>query len=102
MGDGDNVTTPDSMDRGIAEEKYKENETKDDEIETKNPVHTPPVDMEECVGKKINNKNDRLDEETSKVDNSDSVIPKVNDAERTSITIPVGIEEGCMDRGAAE
>ena len=31
MGDGDNVTTPDSMDIGIAEEKYEENKTKDDE-----------------------------------------------------------------------
>ena len=58
--------------------------------------------MEECVGKKLNNKNDRLDEETSEVDNSDSVLPTLNDAERTSMTIPVGTEEGCTDRGAAE
>ena len=47
--------------------------------------------MGECVGKKINNKNDILDEETSEVDNSDSVLPTVSDAERTAMTIPVGI-----------
>ena len=41
MGDGDHVSTPDSIDKGIAEEKYEENETKDDGRETKNPVHTP-------------------------------------------------------------
>ena len=43
--------------------------------------------MEECVGKKTNNKNDRIDEETSEGENSDSVIPAVNDAEGTSLTI---------------
>ena len=58
--------------------------------------------MEECVGNKLNNKNDRLDEETSEVDYSDSLLPTVNDAERTSMTIPGGIEESCMDGGAAE
>ena len=47
MGDGDHVTTPDSIDIGIAEEKYEENETKDDGRETKNPVHTPPVEQDE-------------------------------------------------------
>ena len=93
----DNVTTPDSMDRGVAEEKDEENETKYDERETENLVHTPLVDMEECEGKKINNKNDRLDEEPSEGDNSDSVIPTVNDAEGTSLTITVGIEKGGMD-----
>ena len=35
MGDGDHVSTPDSIDKGIAEEKYEENETKDDGRETK-------------------------------------------------------------------
>ena len=40
------------MDRCVAEEKDEDNETKDDEIEAENPVHTPPVDMEECEGKK--------------------------------------------------
>ena len=52
--------------------------------------------MEECVGKKTNNKNDRIDEETSKGKNSDSVIPTVNDAEGTSLTISVDIEEGVV------
>ena len=47
MGDGDHVTTPGSIDIGIAEEKYEENETKDDGRETKNPVHTPPVEQDE-------------------------------------------------------
>ena len=47
MGDGDHVSSPDSIDRGIAEEKYKENETKYDGRETKNPVHTPPVEQDE-------------------------------------------------------
>ena len=58
--------------------------------------------MEECEGKRINNKNDRIDEETSEGDNSDSVIPTVNDEEVKSLTIPVGIQKGGMDRGAAE
>ena len=58
--------------------------------------------MEECVGKKTNNKNDIIDEETSEGENSDSVIPTVNDAEGTSLTIYIGIEEGGIDRGAAE
>ena len=47
MGDGDHGTTPDSIYIGIAEEKYEENETKDYERETKNPVHTPPVEQDE-------------------------------------------------------
>ena len=47
MGDGYHVTTPDSIDIGIAEEKYEENETKYDGIETKNAVHTPPVEQYE-------------------------------------------------------
>ena len=38
------------MERGVVEEKDEENETKDDEIEIENPVHTPPIDMEECLG----------------------------------------------------
>ena len=90
------------MDRGAAEEKDEDNETNDYEIETESPVLTPPVDMEECEGKKTNNQNDRIDEETSEGENSDSVIPTVNDAEGTSLTIPVGIEKGGMERGAAE
>ena len=54
MGDGDHVSSPDSIDRGIAEEKYEENETKDDGIETKNAVHTPPV-QEEDVNERTDN-----------------------------------------------
>ena len=58
MGYGDHVSSPDSIDRGIAEEKYKENETKDDGIETKNAVHTPPVQEDDY--------NERTDDELEK------------------------------------
>ena len=51
--------------------------------------------MEEYEGlKKI--KNDRIYEETSEGKDSDSVIPTVNAAEGTSLTIYVGIEEGVI------
>ena len=46
--------------------------------------------------KKTNNNNDRIDEETSEGENSDSVVPTVNDAEVISLTVPVGIEEGVI------
>ena len=57
---------------------------------------TPPVDMDEYEGKKTYNKNDRINEETSEGENSDSVVPTVNDAEGISLTITVGIQEGVM------
>ena len=40
------------MDRGASEEKYEYDETNDDEKEAEFPVLNPPVDMDECVGKK--------------------------------------------------
>ena len=86
------------MYRGAAEEKDEDNETNDDEIETESPVLTPPVDMEECEGKKTNNENDRIDEETSEGENSDYVIPTVNDAEGIYLTISVDIEEGVVKK----
>ena len=52
--------------------------------------------MEEYEGKKTNNKNDRIYEETSEGENSYSVIPTVNDAGGISLTIPVGVEEGVL------
>ena len=52
--------------------------------------------MEECVRKIIDVKNDRIDEETSEGENSDYVIPTVNDAEGTDLTISVDIEEGVV------
>ena len=85
-----------SVDIGAAEEKDEDNERTDDEMETENPVLTPPVDMEEYEGKKTYNKNDRIDEETSEGENPDSVVPTVNYAEGISLTIPVGIQEGVM------
>ena len=81
-----NVTTPDSTDRGVYEEKDEDNETNDYEIEAESSVLHPPVDVEECVGKAINDKNDRIDEDTSEGDNSDSVIPTVNDAVNLAMT----------------
>ena len=54
--------------------------------------------MEECVGKKIDDNNDIIDEETSDSENSDSVIPTVNDAEGTPLTISVDIEEGVVKK----
>ena len=50
--------------------------------------------MEEGVGKKIDDKNDRIDKETSEGENTDSVITTVNDAEGTDLTISVDMEEG--------
>ena len=50
--------------------------------------------MQECVGKTIDDKNDIIDEETSKDENKDSVIPTVNDAESTDLTLYVDMEEG--------
>ena len=47
------VTIPDIMNRGAAEEKDDYDETNDDEKEAEFPVITPPVDMEEGVGKKL-------------------------------------------------
>ena len=52
------------MDREAAEEKDDDYGTNDYEKEAECPVLTPPVDMEEGVGKK-NDKNDRIYEETS-------------------------------------
>ena len=54
--------------------------------------------MKECVGKKIDDKNDRIDEERSEGGNSDYVIPTVNDAEGRYITIFVDIEEGVVKK----
>ena len=48
----DNVTNPDSMDRGAAEEKYDDDEKNYAEKEAECPVITPPVNMEEGFGKK--------------------------------------------------
>ena len=50
--------------------------------------------MEEGVGKNIDDENDRIDEETSEGENTDSVITTVNDAEGTDLTISVDMEEG--------
>ena len=50
--------------------------------------------MEEVVGKKIDGKNDRIDEEPSEGENTDSVIYTVNDAEGTDLTVSVDMEEG--------
>ena len=47
MVDDDHVNSPDSIDRGIAEEKYEENETKYDGFEIKNAVYTPQVQEED-------------------------------------------------------
>ena len=80
------VTTPDSMARGAAEEKDEDDEINYDEKEAECPVLTPPVYMEECVGKKIDDKNDIIDENTSEGENTDYVIPTVNDAEGTDLT----------------
>ena len=41
------------MNRGAAEEKYDNDEKNDDKKEAECPVLTPPVDMEEGVGKKM-------------------------------------------------
>ena len=49
--------------------------------------------MEEGVGKN-NNKNDRIDEETSEGEKTDSVRTTVSDAEGTYLTISVDMEEG--------
>ena len=46
--------------------------------------------MEEGVGKN-NNKNDRIDEETSEGEKTDSVSTTVNDAEGTGITLSIDI-----------
>ena len=54
--------------------------------------------MKECVGKKIDDKNDRIDEERSEGVNSDYVIQTVNDAEGRYITIFVDIEEGVVKK----
>ena len=50
----------------------------DAEKEAECPVLTPPVDMEEGVGKK-NDKNDRIDKETSEGERTDFVRTTVND-----------------------
>ena len=78
------VPSPVYMEEG---DEQDDNTEKLDEIkESKVPgiIHT--IDMEECVGKKTSNKNDRMDEETSEDENSDSVIPTVNDTEGKSLT----------------
>ena len=51
----------------------------DDEKEAECPVLTPPVDMEEGVGKNKIDKNYRIDEETSEGEKTDSVSTTVND-----------------------
>ena len=43
---------------------------------------------------KQNDKNDRIDEETSEGERTDSVSNTVNDAECTDLTPPVDMEEG--------
>ena len=69
-------------------------EKNDYEKEVECPVLTPPVDMEEFVGKKIDENNDIIDEGKSEGEKTDSVITTVNDAEGTYLTISVDIEEG--------
>ena len=77
----------------IAEEKDYNNEKNDDEKEAQCPVITLPVDMEEGVGLKYDN-NDRIDEETSEGEKTDSVRTTVSDAEGTYLTLSVYMEEG--------
>ena len=54
--------------------------------------------MEEFVGKKIDDKNDRIYEETSEGENTDSVIPTVNNSEGTDLNISVDIEKGVVKK----
>ena len=56
---------------GVGDEKYDKNDRLDDEKEAECP-----------------------DEETSEGENTDSVIPTVNDSEGTDLTISVDMEEG--------
>ena len=75
----------------------------DDEKVAACPYDTPTDDMEVGVGEEKDEKNDIfddekeakcLDEEKSEGENSDSVIPTVNYAEGTDLTISVDMEEG--------
>ena len=78
----------------ITEEKDDSDERNYDKKEAECPVSTPSVDMEEGVGKKNVDKNDRIDEETSESEKKDSISTIVNDAEGTDLTLSVDIEEG--------
>ena len=91
------------MEVGVCDEKNDKNDRFDDEKQASCLDDTTPDDMEVGAGDDKNDKNDKLydekqaacpDEETSEGENTDSVIPTVNDAEGTYLTISVDMEEG--------
>ena len=98
-----NCDSPDDMEVGLGYEKDNKNDRIDDEKEAACPDETTPDDMEVGAGDEKNYKNDKLDdekeaacpdEETREGENTESVIPTVNDAKGTDITISVDMEEG--------